>query len=76
MVATPIPSGALITSNGRLGPNVILFNESTFQVGWLGTLCVSNRNCGFARALILGTVSCDGRDRIATKAPAGLLLQR
>lgn len=42
----------------------------------LGTLRVHNRHHGFARTLVIGTVERDGRNRVATEAPASLLFQR
>ena len=62
-------------SNGWICPSVSVLSEQTFHYR-LGALRDNDPNRDFARAFVVGTVKRDGRGREATKAAAGLLLQR
>lgn len=55
-------------------PNVSAFREPAFQCGWVGALRGHNRNYDLAGALVIRPIACDGRDRIAPKAAARLLV--
>src|ERR1017187_7378479 len=64
-----------VASNDRIRPNIVLLGEPTFQCSRLGALRVKNRNRGFARAFVVGTVERDSRDRITSKAVTSFLSQ-
>lgn len=62
-------------SNGRICPNIAVLGEQALHYR-LGALRDNNSNRDFAGAFVVGTVERDGGGREATKAAAGLLLQR